>query len=82
MLWQSSTNTPAALFGVHEAHQLVIGPAFGLLVQQYEAFPFQPRHLGPNVIDFEGDVVNALGLFGQEFCDGTVRRGARQQLNL
>ncbi len=70
---------PVARFRVQECHQFVVGAALRLAVQRDEAFGFEPFDFCADIVDFEGNVMNAFPAFINKFCNGTFRIGSLQE---
>src|SRR5690349_8568884 len=59
-------------FGVHKAHELVVGSLFRHLAQQAESFFLEPGHLSQDIAHLEGNVVDAFPAGLQVFAYGAV----------
>ncbi len=70
------------VFGMKKADQLVVGPWFGLGVEEREACLFEPLHFSVNIGYVESNMVYAFPLLFDEAGDDTVRILSLQQLDL
>jgi hypothetical protein len=73
---------PVRTLGMQKANQLIVRSAFGLLVEQAESLTLEALHLGLDILDLNGDVVDAFAPFFDKFGNSAVGIGALQKFHL
>ena len=66
---------------MQESHEFVVGPLLRFFVQRREPFGLQSGDFGADVGDLEGEVMDALAAFLQEFGNRAVGAGGLEEFD-